>query len=108
LSFYAAYRKPKFHVTNEDVDELVSELRKNANVRINADAGRVTVLEHSNKYEPQNKHCRLRYTKLSADIPRALAADFSAACKTLGVSQTSVLKPLLEATIAKARDALQN
>ena len=104
LSFYNAYKEPKRLVTNEDINELVAELRKTANVRISPD-NRVTVSEHSDKYGPQKKYCRLRYTKLSAAVPRALAAEFSSACKTLGVAQMSVLEPLLRETIAKARDA---
>jgi hypothetical protein len=92
-------------VTNEDIDELAAELRRTADVRIDSDGSCVPVLEHSDKYGPQKKYCRAHYTKLSAAVPRALAAEFSAACNTLGVSQISVLEPLLEATIAKARDA---
>jgi hypothetical protein len=105
LSFYNAYREFKVLVTNKDIDELAAELRKTANVRINESDDTVTVSEHSQRYAPQKKYCRLRYTKLSAAVPRALAADFSDACKTLGVSQMSVLAPLLKATVAKARDA---
>jgi hypothetical protein len=93
-------------VTADDIDELAAELRKHANVRIGPD-NRVTVSEHSDKYGPQKKYCRTHYTKLSAAVPRDLAADFSSACKTLGVSQMSVLEPLLNATIAKAGDAMK-
>jgi hypothetical protein len=104
LRFYNAYRDFKFHVTIDDVDDLAADLRKHANVRIGP-GDRVTVSEYSDKYGPQKKYCRTHFTKLSAAVPRALAADFSSACKTLGVSQISVLEPLLHATIAKALDA---
>ena len=104
LSFYNAYREPKGLVTNKDIDELAAELRRNANVRISPGGDCVTVCEHSDKYGPQKKYCRSHYTKLSAAIPRALASEFSSACKALGVSQTSLLEPLLMETIAKARD----
>jgi hypothetical protein len=107
VSFYNAYRDFKFHVTIDDVDELAAELRKHANVRIGLD-DRVTVSEYSDKYGPQKRYCRTHFTKLSAAVPRDLAADFSSACKTLGVSQMSVLEPLLKATVDKARDATQS
>jgi hypothetical protein len=105
LSFYSACREPKAHVTIEDINKLAAELRSHANVRISPDGSRVTVSEHSDKYGPQKKYCRSHYTKLSAAVPRSLAAEFSAACKTLGISQMSVLGPLLSETVAKARDA---
>jgi hypothetical protein len=108
LSFYNAYGEPKRLVTNGDIDELAAELRKTANVRINESDDTVTVSEYSHRYAPQKKYCRPRCTKLSAAVPRALAADFSAACKTLGVSQISVLEPLLKATVAKARAAARD
>jgi hypothetical protein len=103
LSFYNSYREPKGLVTNEDIDELAAELRRNANVRISPDGSRVTVSEHSDKYGPQKKYCRSHYTKLSAAVPRALAEEFSAACKTLCISQISLIEPLIRETIAKAR-----
>jgi hypothetical protein len=103
LSFYNAYRKSKVLVTNEDIDELAAELRRNADVRISPDGSRVTVSDHSDKYGSQKKYWRSHYTKLSAAIPRALAEEFSAACKMLGVSQISLLEPLLRETIANAR-----
>jgi hypothetical protein len=102
LSFYNAHREPKRLVTIKDIDELVAELRKRANVRISSDESLVTVSEHSDKYGPQKKYCRSHYTKLSAAIPRDLAKEFSAACKTLGIGQISVIEPLLKETIAKA------
>jgi hypothetical protein len=105
LSFYNAYKEPKTIVTNGDIDELAAELRRNANVRISPDGSRVTVSEHSDKYGVQKKYWRSHYTKLSAAVPRALAEEFSTACKTLGINQMSVLEPLLRETVAKARDA---
>jgi hypothetical protein len=104
LSFYNSYREPKSLVTNEDIDELAAELRRNANVRISPDGSRVTVSEHSDKYGPQKKYCRSHYTKLSAAVPRALAEEFSAACRALGASQISLLEPFLRETIIKVRN----
>ena len=46
LSFYNAYREPKGLVTNEDIDELAAELRRNADIRISPSGDRVTVSEH--------------------------------------------------------------
>jgi hypothetical protein len=89
LSFCNAYREPKRLATNGDIDGLAAELRKTANARINESDDIVTVSEYSYRYAPQKKHCRLHCTKLSAAVPRTLAADFSAARKTLGVSQIS-------------------
>jgi hypothetical protein len=102
LAFYGAFKEPKHFVSIEDIDALAAELRKTANVWIGAD-GSVTVSERSAKHGPQKKYCREHYTKLSAAVPRGLAAEFSAACKALGVSQMSVLAPLLAETIAKSK-----
>jgi hypothetical protein len=51
----------------------------------------------------QKKYHKQHYTKLSAALPGELAAEFSEACRALGVSRPSVLTPIILDIIEKAK-----
>jgi hypothetical protein len=101
ISFHSAYRKPKGYVSMDDVLDLIGELKDTASVFVREDDS-VVVLEHEGKYAPQKKYHKAHYTKLSASLPRELVSDFAQACRTLGISQVSVLKPAISCAIEKA------
>jgi hypothetical protein len=96
----------KTRITSEDIDELVESLKGKALVRFRADDG-VTVVSLSDgpeRYPAQSKYKRNHCTKLSCSVNKGTAARFSAACKALGISQSSVLMPVVEEVIRRAEE----
>jgi hypothetical protein len=86
----------------DDIMSLIGELKETASVFVQSD-DTVVVLDHSDKYPSQKKYHRQHYTKLSASIPRETVSAFSDACRTLGVSQSSVLTPVILEVIERAK-----
>jgi hypothetical protein len=75
-------------------------------VRFRADDG-VTVVSLSGgpeRHPAQSKYKRNHCTKLSYSVSKETAACFSAACKALGITQGSVLMPVIEAVIRRAEE----
>ena len=108
-SFCRAY-SPEAHAPHmrwDDVASLIENLEGKALVQIHPDDS-VTVMslnENPERYCAQTKYKRKHSTKLSFSVERCVAARFSAACKSLGVTQGSVLMPVIEETIRKADGA---
>jgi hypothetical protein len=66
----------------------------------------VVVLDHSDRHPAQKKYCKRHYTKLSASLPRETVHEFSEACRALGVSQSSVLTPVILGIVEKAKNIM--
>ena len=83
------------HITIGDADALIAKLKSERNAEIiEFPQGGVVVqipMPMSAKHLPQKKHCKARYTKLSAAIRKEDAAKFSDACRRLGLGQAEVL-----------------
>jgi len=62
--------------------------------------------EKSTPYEASKgaikRHLKNKYTQLSLWLPQSMVKDFSAACKAFGVTQVSVLKPIMLDAIKRA------
>jgi hypothetical protein len=109
-AFYRAYgvspKKPI--ITLEDVDKLVCDLKGSALVRFRKDGG-VTVVslsEGPERYPAQSKYKREHCTKLSFSVNRETSVRFSAACKCLGITQGSVLMPVIREVIRRAEEEI--
>jgi hypothetical protein len=103
-AFHDAYRELKPSLTYEDVTLLIEDLRDEAQVYIRPDDTVVVFphKEYSENHIPQKNYHRRRYTKLSASIDRELVSDFARACNVLGITQTSVLIPVLNEIIQRS------
>jgi hypothetical protein len=101
-SFYRAYREAKHFVTMDDIMSLIGDLRDTATVCVRGD-DTVVVLDHSDRYPAQKKYHKQHYTKLSASLPRETVHKFSEACRAFGVSQSSVLTPVIFDIVEKAK-----
>jgi hypothetical protein len=109
-AFYRAYATfPNKRVVSwEDAAALAEELKGKALVRFHGNDG-VTVVslpEGSERYAAQSKYKREHCTKLSYSVNKETAARFSAACKALGITQGSVLAPVIEAIIRQAENEI--
>ncbi len=51
----------------------------------------------------QNKWIKENTAPISARYPKELVVEFKEACKTLGVSQSSLFRKVMEETIEKAK-----
>jgi hypothetical protein len=102
---YGAFPNKRF-ISWEDIEDLAESLRGRALVRFRKDDS-VTVVslpEDPERHPAQSKYKREHCTKLSYSVNKETAARFSAACKALGVTQGSVLMPVIEAVIRRAED----
>jgi hypothetical protein len=93
-------------ITIDDADALIARLKSERNAEIiEFPRGGAVVqipMPMSGKYLPQKKHCKARYTKLSAAVRKEDAAKFSDACRRLGLGQADVLVPVIREIISKA------
>ena len=48
------------------------------------------------------RHLKNKYTQLSVWLPHSMVKEFSAACRAFGVTQISVLRPVMEEAISRA------
>jgi len=108
-SFYRACRPSddKPCVEMADVDALVDELASrgiHALIRPDDSVDVFAAREHSEKYWPQKRHHQKHYAKITASLDRVLVMRFSEACRLLGVTQASVLVPLMEEVVRRARE----
>lgn len=56
------------------------------------------------KYTAQKKYIKENKAKLGCSFDKQLLADFKAACKVLGIEQTSLLTQLMLDTIKQAEE----
>jgi hypothetical protein len=109
-AFYRAFGASpnKTRITSEDIEKTVRDLKGKALVRFRKGNG-VTVVslpDGPERYPAQSKYKRNHCTKLSCSVNKETAARFSAACKALGISQGSVLMPVIEAVIRRAEEGV--
>jgi hypothetical protein len=107
LRFYGAYRTlgDKPHIGLSDIDALVEELESrgiHAFIRPDDSVDVFVKREYSGKYWPQKRYHRKHYAKITASFDRELVARFSKACKSLGVTQASLLAPVMEDAVRRA------
>jgi hypothetical protein len=97
------------HITLEDVDRLEEQLITTGYSVKEYKNGIVIVREPDELKAAKERRKTMqanesaKYTKLSAAIPIPLAQAFSSACKALGIPQSDVLIPILNATIERAK-----
>jgi hypothetical protein len=97
------------HISWNDVSNLIEELKGKALVQIHKDDS-VTVVFSDEKPErrpAQNKYKRNNRTKLSFSIDKRIASRFSAACALLGMTQGSVLLPVIKDVIREAEERFE-
>ncbi len=51
----------------------------------------------------QNNWLKEKYTKIGASYPNEFVQEFKEACKVLGVSQSSLIRKMMEETIEQAK-----
>jgi hypothetical protein len=107
LKFYEAYRTlgDKPHISISDIDALVEELESRgirAFIRPDDSVDVFIDKEYSEKYWPQKRYHRKHYAKITASFDRELVVQFSKACKSLGVTQVSILVPVMEDAVRSA------
>jgi hypothetical protein len=90
-----------------DIDALIAKLESEKNAKvIELKRGGVVVLTPtpmSPKHLYQKKHNKSHYTKLSVSVRKEEAADFSDACKKLGLKQADVIMPVIREIITRTR-----
>jgi len=106
--FYNHYEGSKRLITIEDIDNLKERLRCSGHSVREDKNGSVVVKTPDELEAAKNRRLAMqmneaaKYTKLGAAIPIPLAKEFSDACRKLGVTQSDVLIPIIDATIERA------
>jgi len=108
VEFYNHFEGRKRLVTIEDIDKLEEWLRSSGySVRENKNES--VVVKTPDELEAarsrrlaMQKRESAKYTKLGAAIPISIAQKFSDACRKLGVTQSEILMPIINAAIERA------
>jgi hypothetical protein len=109
IEFYRHFENIQAFITVNDIDRLKERLRTSGYCLKEYKNGVVIVRSPEDMKSAKAKRLTAQkkeaanYTKLGAAIPIAKAKAFSDACRKLGVSQSSVLLPVIDQTIELAR-----
>jgi hypothetical protein len=109
LAFFHAYESKDTNITIEDIDHLETRLRADGYSVRELKNGSVIVRQPSELEASAHKRKLLqqreaqKYTKLGAAIPMQTAKAFADACRSLGVSQSKILLPVIQDTIKRVQ-----